>query len=326
MQGKEASEQEAKAKSSVGIDVSKDRLDVYVWPSGDRLAVANSREGIRRLKRWLMAFDLGLVVVEATGKWHRQVWRSLFASGIPVATIDPFKARMFAKATGILAKTDRLDAAVLARFAAVMAPPIRPPPPEAIEALGELVAARDAAVAERNGLKKQLSAARLPVLRRQLAARIKRLDADIAMLEREIGRHISADDRLARRYQILISIPSIGTVAAATLIACLAELGSLTDKQAAMLAGLAPIADQSGKNDGKRVVFGGRGRVRRMLYLAAVSAVRWNPPMATFYRRLRDAGKPAKLALIAVARKMVTLANTLIAKDRAWQPTAPVAP
>lgn len=326
MQGKEASEQVARAKSSVGIDVSKDRLDVYVWPSGDRLAVANTREGIRKLKRWLKVFDLSLVVVEATGKWHRQVWRSLFASDIPVAMIDPFKARMFAKATGILAKTDRLDAALLARFAAVMAPAIRPPPPEAIEALGELVAARDAAVAEQTGLKNQLSAARLPVLRRQLAARIKRIAADIAMLERELGRHITADDRLARRFQILISIPSIGTVVAATLIACLAELGSLTDKQATMLAGLAPIADQSGKHDGKRVVFGGRGRVRRMLYLAAVSAVRWNPQMATFYRRLRAAGKPAKLAFIAVARKMLILANTLIAKDRTWQPNAPVAP
>lgn len=326
MQGKEASEQEAKAKSSVGIDVSKDRLDVCVWPSGDRLAIANTREGIRRLKRWLKAFDLNLVVVEATGKWHRQVWRSLWASGIPVAMIDPFRARMFAKATGILAKTDRLDAAMLARFAAIMTPAVRPPPAEAIEALAELVAARDAAVAEQTGLKNQLSAAGLPFLRRQLPGRIKRLAADIAALEREISRRIAADEALQRRYRILTSIPSIGPAVAATLIACLAELGSLTDKQAAMLAGLAPVADQSGRHDGKRVVFGGRARIRRMLYLAAVSAVRWNPQMGIFYRRLRDAGKPAKLALIAVARKMVILANTLIANDRNWQPTAPAAP
>lgn len=324
MQGKEASEQEAKAKSSVGIDVSKDRLDVCVWPSGERLSVPNDRDGIRRLKRWLKAFDLNLVVIEATGKWHRQLWRSLFASAIPVAMIDPFRARMFAKADGILAKTDRLDAAMLARFAAIMTPAMRPPPPEAIEALAELVAARDAAVAEQTGLKNQLSAARLPVLRRQLAGRIKRLAGDTAAIEGEIGRRIAADESLERRYLILTSIPSIGPTVAATLIACLAELGSLTDKQAAMLAGLAPIADQSGKRDGKRVVFGGRARIRRMLYLAAVSAVRWNPQMATFYRRLRDAGKPAKLALIAVARKMVTLANTLIAKNRKWLPNAPV--
>jgi transposase len=323
MQGKEASEQAANAKSSVGIDVSKDRLDVCVWPTGERLSVANTTAGIRRLKRWLQGFDLALVVVEATGKWHRQLWRSLHASAIPVAMIDPFKARMFARATGVLAKTDRLDAAVLARFGAVMTPAIRPPPQRAIEELAELVAARDAAVAEQTALKNQLSAATVAVLRRQLTSRSKRLAADIAALEAEILARIAADEGLARRYAILTSIPSIGPAVAATLIARLAELGSLTDKQIAMLAGLAPIADQSGAHDGKRVIFGGRGEVRRMLYLAAVSALRWNPPMAALYRRLREAGKPAKVAIVAVARKLVLLANTLIAQNRTWQPIPP---
>jgi transposase len=323
MQGKEASEQETKAKSSVGIDVSKDRLDVHVLPSGDRRAFANTREGIRQLKRWLCSFDLALVAVEATGKWHRQVWRSLHASALPVAMVDPFRVRMFAKADGILAKTDRLDAAVLARFAAVMTPAIRPPPPEALEELAELVTGRDAAVAEQTVLKNQLSAARVSVLCRQLGKRIERLAKDIAALEREILARIKADEGLARRYQILTSIPSIGPAVAATLIARLAELGALTDKQIAMLAGLAPIADQSGKYEGRRVIFGGRGRVRRMLYLAAVAAVRWNPQMAVLYRRLRAAGKPAKIALIAVARKLVLLANKLIANDRTWLPNAP---
>jgi hypothetical protein len=159
MQGKEASEQETKVKSSVGIDVSKDWLDVHILPCGKRLRMANTADGIRRLKRCLMRFDLGLVVCEATGKWHRLLWRSLFASAIPVAMIDPFKARMFAKAQGIFAKTDRLDAAVLARFAAIMTPAIRPPPPQAVEELAELAAAREAAVAEQTGLKNQLSAA-----------------------------------------------------------------------------------------------------------------------------------------------------------------------
>ena len=323
MQGKEASEQETIVKSSVGIDVSKDRLDVHVLPSGERRAVANTGEGIRRLKRWLRRFDLGLVVIEATGKWHRQVWRSLSASAIPVAMIDPFKARMFAKAQGIFAKTDRLDAAVLASFAAVMTPAIRPPPPQALEELAELVAGRDAAVAEQTGLKNQLSAATVAVLRRQLVKRIASLARHIKALDGEIMARIEADDSLARRYRILTSIPSIGAIVAATLIARLAELGTLTDKQIAMLAGLAPIADQSGKHDGTRVIWGGRARVRRMLYLAAVSALRWNPRMAELYRRLRQAGKPAKVAIIAVARKLVLLANTLIANNRLWQPLAP---
>jgi transposase len=324
MQGKEASEQETKAKFSVGIDVSKDRLDVHVLPSTERLAVANTSEGIRRLKRWLSRFDLGLVVIEATGKWHRPLWRSLHASAIPVAMIDPFRVRMFAKATGILAKTDRLDAAVLSRFAAIMTPSIRPPPAQVLEALAELVTGRDAAVAEQTALKNQLSAANVAVLRRQLVQRIARLANDIKTLEREILARIGADQSLARRYQILTSIPSIGPVVAATLIARLAELGSLTDKQITMLAGLAPIADQSGKHDGRRVVFGGRSHVRRMLYLAAVAAVRSNPQSAQLYRRLRAIGKPAKVALIAVARKLVVLANSLLANDRTWQPIAPI--
>lgn len=326
MQGKEASEQAAKAKSSVGIDVSKERLDVCVWPSGDRRTVANAREGIRQLKRWLQRFDLALVVVEATGKWHRQVWRSLYASAIPVAMVDPFRVRMFAKAQGIFAKTDRLDAAVLARFAAIMTPAIRPPPPQALEELAELVAGRDAAVAEQTSLKNQLSAARVSVLRRQLGRRIERLAKDIAAIEAEVLARIKADPGLARRFEILTSIPSIGPTVAATLIARLAELGSLTDKQIAMLAGLAPVADQSGKHEGKRVIFGGRARVRRMLYLAAVVAMRCNPQMAEFYKRRRANGLPPKGALIAVARKLVLLANKLIANDRTWQKIAPQIP
>jgi transposase len=323
MQGKEAPEQDAKAKCSVGIDVSKEKLDVCVLPSGEYLTVANSREGIRRLKRWLAHFDLALTVVEATGKWHRQLWRSLHSSAIPVAMVDPFKVRMFAKATGILAKTDRLDAAVLARFAAVMTPAIRPPPPQALEELAELVTARDAAIAEQTSLKNQLSVAKVAMLQRQLGKRIDRIAKDIATLEREILARIMANQSLARRYQILTSIPSIGPAVAATLIARLAELGALTDKQVAMLAGLAPIADQSGSHDGRRVVFGGRAGVRRMLYLAAVAAIRWNPQMSVFYRRLRQAGKPAKTAIVAVARKLVILANKLIADNRTWSPNAP---
>jgi transposase len=323
MQGKEASEQRAKVKSSVGIDVSKDKLDVHVLPSGERLALANSREAVRKLKRWLERFDLSLVVIEATGKWHRQLWRSLSAAAIPVAMIDPFKARMFAKANGIFAKTDRLDAAVLAAFAAVMTPAIRPPPPQALEELAELVAGRDAAVTEATSLKNQLSAANVAFFRQQLKRRIERLAKDIQTLEGEIMARIAADESFARRYQILTSIPSIGPAVAATLIGRLAELGTLTDKQITMLAGLAPIADQSGKHDGKRVIWGGRARVRRMLYLAAVAAVRCNAAMRDLYKRLRAAGKPAKLALIAVARKLVLLANALIAQDRTWQPNAP---
>lgn len=324
MQGKEASEQETKAKCNVGIDVSKDWLDVHVLPVDVFLRVPNTCEGIRRLKRWLTRFGLALVVVEATGKWHRHVQRSLAASAIPVAVVDPFRVRMFAKARGMLAKTDRLDARVLALFAAMMAPSVRPPAPQALAELAELVTARTSAVEAQTALKNQRSAATVKFLQRQLDRRIERGDKDIAALDAAILKRIEADQGLLRRYVILTSIPSFGFVTAITLIAGLAELGSITAKQSGMLAGLAPIADQSGKREGVRVIFGGRPRVRRILYLAALTAARFNPDMHAFYRRLRDAGKAPKAATIAVARKLVVLANTLISEDRAWQPNAPI--
>lgn len=323
MQGKEASEQETKAKSNVGIDVSKDWLDVHVLPADERLRVPNTYQGVRQLKRWLMRFDLALVAVEATGKWHRHVQRSLAASTIPVAIVDPFRVRMFAKAQGIFAKTDRLDARVLASFAAVMTPSVRPPAPQALTELAELVTARMTAVEAQTSLKNQRAAATVKFLQRQLDRRIERGDQDIAALDAAIEKRIKADDGLARRYAILTSIPSFGFVTAVVLITCLAELGSISAKQSGMLAGLAPIADQSGTRDGARVIFGGRPRVRRVLYLAALSATRFNADMRAFYNRLRAAGKSPKAAIIAVARKLVVLANTLINHDRMWQPQPP---
>jgi transposase len=323
MQGKDPSEPEPSSKSNAGIDVSKLWLDAHVLPSGESLCTPNTRAGIRKLKRWLGRFALALIVVEATGKWHRPLHRSLHASGLATAVVDPFRVRMFAKAQGILAKTDRLDAKVLAQFAAVMAPASRPPAPEQIEALAELVAARERAVIEETALKNQRAAANTAFLRRQLARRITSLATVIAALEREILTRIKADAILQRRYAILTSIPGIGAITAATLIAGLTELGACSAKQASMLAGLAPIADDSGERQGVRVVWGGRPRLRRALYLAGLSAARYNADMTVFYRRLVNNGKAAKLAIVAVARKLIILANTLIAEDRTWMPIPP---
>jgi transposase len=320
MQGKEASEQETKSKSNVGIDVSKCWLDVHVAPSGEQRRFANDGAGIRGLKRWLLRHDIALVAVEATGKWHRPLHRSLVASAIAVAVVDPYRVRKFAQAQGQFAKTDRLDARLLAAFATIMNPAERPPAPQAMAELAELVVARASAVEASTALKNQLSAAECGFLKHQLEARIGRAGEDITALDTEIRGRINADGALARRYAILTSIPSFGFAVAATLIACLAEIGSATAKQIAMLAGLAPIADQSGERDGARVIWGGRSAVRRILYLAAVSASRCNADMKAFYLRLRGAGKAAKVALIAVARKLVVLANTLVAQDRTWQP------
>lgn len=322
MQGKEASEQETH-KCTAGIDVSKNWLDAHVLPSSESLRVANTQEGIRQLKRWLLRCKVELVAVEATGKWHREVCRSLSASQIAVAVINPYRVRSFAKAHGILAKTDRLDAKVLAMFALMLSPPCRPPAPQALEAMQELVQARSSAVDEAVALKNQLAAASGDFLRRQLVRRIKQLDAHIEAIRKECIRRIKADDALARRYAILTSIPSFGDVVAITLIACLTELGSVSDKCIGALGGLAPIANDSGEHKGVRVIWGGRGAVRRILYLAAISAKTCNKDMSVFYRRLIGNGKKPKAALIAVARKLLVLANLLIAHDRLWLPTAP---
>jgi transposase len=322
MQGKEASEQETQ-KITAGIDVSKSWLDVHVLPAAQSLRVANTTQGIRQLKRWLLKHDVGLVAIEATGKWHRQVHRSLAASPIAVAVTDPYRVRMFAKAHGIFAKTDRLDAKVLAMFAAMMAPSCRAPAPQALSALQELVTARASAVDEQVALKNQLSAAQGHFLKRQLTRRIAQLAVHLKALENECLAQIKADEAMARRFAILTSIPSFGTVVTITLAACLAELGTLNDKKIGALAGLAPVADDSGERQGVRVIWGGRAAVRRILYLAAVTAIRCNNDMKLFYGRLRDNGKAAKTALIAVARKLVLLANTLLAQDRLWQPVAP---
>ena len=322
MQGKEASEQET-PYCTAGIDVSKSWLDAHVLPADKSLRVPNTGDGIRKFKRWLGHYSPKLVAVEATGKWPRLLCRSLHASGIAVAVTDPYRVRMFARAQGILAKTDRLDARVLAQFAAVMAPTARPPAPQALEALKELVTAQNSAVAERTALKNQLVAAEFAFLKRQLATRIKQLSVHITAIRRETLKHIKADEGLAKRYAILTSIPSFGPIVAETLIACLAELGTVSDKQAGALAGLAPVADDSGQRHGVRSIWGGRAIVRKILYLAAVGASRCNADMKIVYQRLIANGKAPKVALIAVARKLLILANALITQNRIWQPVAP---
>ena len=322
MQGKEVSEQETR-KFTAGIDVSKDWLDTHVLPASESLRVANSSEGIRQLKRWLLRLNVKFVAIEATGKWHRAVFRSLSASSLAVAIIDPFRVRMFAKAQGIAAKTDRLDAKVLAMYGAMMSPVCRPPAPELLEALQELVTARASAVDEKTALKNQLAAAAQPFLKSQLRKRIKQLEAHVDALETECLKQIKAEAGLKRRFDIMTSIPGIGDVVAMTLIACLSELGSLSDKQAAALAGLAPVADDSGQHQGIRVIWGGRSAVRRMLFLAALSAKTCNRDMKAFFQRLVGKGKVKKSAIVAVARKLVVLANLLLAENRTWQITAP---
>lgn len=320
MQGKVSPERSALKIIYVGIDVCKAWLDVYLHPIGRSFRVANSREGLKRLKRVLAEHRVALIVMEATGKYHREAHRSLHASGFVVAVVNPLRARLFAEATGTLAKTDRIDARILAILAESLAPKAKPPTPESLEELQELVRARQAAVADLTALTNQQGESKTAILKRELARRIKVTEASIARLEAEIERRIEGDPALARRYLILRSIKGVGPVAAASLLVGLAELGVCSGKQAALLAGLAPVACDSGEKRGERRIRGGRSHVRAAIYMAAVAAARANPDLKAFYRRLRDNGKLFKVAITAVMRKLVVLANTLIRQDRLWQP------
>lgn len=319
MQGKVLPEPSAE-RVYVGIDVCKAWLDVYLHPIGQQLRVANCREGLKRLKRALAPFKVALVVLEATGKYHREAHRSLHAAGFAVAVVNPLRSRLFAEAAGQLAKTDRLDARLLALLAESLAPKAAPPPPEMLEELQELVRARAAATVDLTALTNQMGESKTTILKREIARRIRATETSIARLEAEIARRIKSDAALARRFAILCSIKGIGPVAAAALLVGLSELGVCSGKQAALLAGLAPVACDSGETHGARRIRGGRAQVRIALYMAALAAARCNPDLATFYRRLRANGKRFKVAITAVMRKLVVLANTLIREDRLWQP------
>jgi len=318
MQGKSLLEARSAHPVYVGIDVCKDHLDVYLHPLTDRWRVVNDRDGIRQLKRRLSQQEVTLVVMEATAKYHRLAHRSLSQSGLAVAVINPLRARLFAEANGTLAKTDRVDAKMLAILGQALGPQARPPAPEAIEVLQELVHARNAATTERVALANRLAASQAPFLRKELRRRLTSLESHIERLETEIATRIAADPALARRYEILLSIPGVGPGVAANLLIDLAELGSLDRHAIACLAGVAPFADDSGDAVGQRHIKGGRASPRRALYWAALSASRHNPDLSAFYKRLVESGKKPKLALTAVMRKLVILANTLLKENRLW--------
>jgi transposase len=322
MQGKVMTE-DAMPRIYVGIDVSKETLDIHVHPLGEHFAVANDAAGRQRLRRRLAKHQVELVVMEPTSKYHRQVQRHLHAVGIPVALINPRRSRSFAQALGQLAKTDPIDARILALAGERLQPAEATPPTLDEEALEELACTRRGALAERTAVSNRLETATTPFVRRELNSRLRSLDRHIARIEAKIEEMIAADPVMARHAVIIRSIPGMGPVNVIAILTGLKEVGQINGKEAAALAGLAPFADKSGPRDGPRRIQGGRANLRRALYMAAVSASRCNPDMKRFYQHLRAEGKSAKLALIAVARKLIILANSLITENRCWTPVRP---
>jgi transposase len=308
---------------TIGIDVSKDRLDAFRLSDGQRLQVTNDKAGHRTLLGWIGRGDPPLVVFEATGAYHRQFEARLGAGSVPFAKVNPRQARRFAEATGRLAKTDRIDAAMLARMGAVLDLAGQAAPGKALLELRELAAARRALIKDRAAAKTRLGVAALPLVRRQLEARLRQIEAQLATIDTAMAERVAEDEEMARKRDILVSIPGIGETTALAMLVEMPELGTLGPKQAASLAGLAPISRQSGKWQGSERIRGGRAPLRHAIYMPALVAARFNPALKATYQRLRLAGKPAKLAITALMRKLVVLADALIRDNRKWTKTAP---
>jgi transposase len=305
----------------VGIDIAKHRLDVHLRPSGEGFTIDHDEGRVAALVERLAALAPTLVVLEATGGMEVRPAAALAAAGLPVAVVNPRQVRAFARAMGRLAKTDRLDAAAIARFAEAVRPPVRPLPDAATRHLGALVARRrqllEMLVAERN----RRQAAADPALHGRIDAHLRWLEEALAEIERDLDGAVRESTVWRAKEELLRSVPGLGNVSARTLLAQLPELGSLTRRQAAALVGVAPFNRDSGRMRGRRTIWAGRAALRACLYLAAVAAARGsNPAIAGFYRWLRLAGKPARLALTACMRKLVVVLNAMLRTDTAWKP------
>ena len=263
-------------------------------------------------------WEVERIAYEATGTYHRALEVALAA--LPCVKLSPERARRLAQATGTLAKTDRIDARLLARMAVALQPPVRPARSPQQDLLAELVNARDALVRERTALKNRDKNLTVALLTCQCNQRLEQTARHIAALDCEIAAIIAADDKLTLRHDILTSIAGLGTLTANQIIATMPELGSLDIKQAASLAGLAPVARQSGQRKGKSFIRGGRSNVRQALYMTALVDARFNPDLKAKYQQVIAAGKPAKMAITTVMRKLVVTANALLKDDRIWTP------
>jgi transposase len=303
-------------KRYVGIDVAKVQLDVFIRPTGERLAVANDEVGIRRLLEQLGASDF--VILEATGGLEVPIASALSIRSIAVAVVNPRQVRDFARATGRLAKTDRLDAEVLARFGEAVRPTPRRLADAQAQAFEALLTRRRQLVemltAEKN---RRTSAAK--VLYRSIDEHIHWLEKRLSGLDDELGTMIRDTPIWRERDELLRSVPGVGSVLSRTLLAHLPELGELNRKQIAALAGLAPFNRDSGSLHGSRCIWGGRAEVRRVLYMAAVAGIRSNPSIKTFYLRMRGSGKHAKPALTACMRKLLVILNAMLRNKTHWQ-------
>ena len=307
---------------TIGIDVGKDTLVIHRLPDKATLEVGNDKAGLTKLLRWLGRDEALRVVFEPTGPYHRLLEKTLAAAEIAMIKVNPRQARRFAEAIGRLAKTDRVDAAMLARLGATLELEAHPPKSEMLHDLKELQVARQGRMRDRIALTVRLGHANHALIQRQLRLSIRQVEAHLAEIDAAMLEAIRADQALSLRFDILTSIPGIGQIAACAMLIEMPELGQLEARQAAALAGLAPVTRQSGKWKGHAHIQGGRAGLRKSLYMPALVATRYNAPLRENYRKLIANGKAAKIAITAIMRKLIVLANALLRDNRKWTPNA----
>lgn len=303
----------------VGIDVSKDRLDVAVLPGGEAFAVAREAAGIDALLARLTPLAPAAIALEATGGYESVVVASLAAAGLPVVVVNPAQVRAFGRALGQRAKTDPMDALLIARFTAMTRPKVRPLPDEATQRLADLVARRRQIITMMVAERQRQTRLTQPRLQKSIARLLEALARELSEIDAAIGDDVGRSPAWRAREDLLVSVPGIGPIIARTLIAEMPELGTLDRRQIAVLAGLAPWTRQSGQWKGRSFIGGGRASVRSVLFMGAITAIRRNPPLKAFRDRLVAAGKPKMVTLIAVARKLLTMLNAIVRDNKKWQ-------
>lgn len=307
----------------VGVDVSKHQLDYALSDAEETFVVPNTEEGIQQLVEALREVSPALVVMEATGGFEVPAVGALAAADVPVVVANPRQVRDFAKSTGQLAKTDQIDARILALFAERVRPAVRALPDEDARALDALMTRRrqiiDMITAEKNRL-----GFAVPAVQKGIKKHIRWLERQLADVDSDLDERIRSSPVWKAKIDLLQEVPGVGPNLARTLIAELPELGRLTNKEIAALAGVAPFPRDSGLMRGRRVVWGGRAPVRTALFLSAWSACRWNPVISVFHKRLRAAGKRPKVAQVACMRKLLTILNAMVRDGRRWDPSIPL--
>jgi transposase len=304
---------------AVGIDVSKDHLDIAVRPGGEAFTVERNAAGVEQLAERLRTLSPHVVALEATGGFETVAAATLAAAGLPVVIVNPAQVRAFAKAIGQRAKTDPIDAAVIAHFAEATKPQVRPLPDEATRLLADLVARRRQIVEMIGAERQREKRMTVPHLRKSIARLIKALEKELAGLNTDIDDAVRGSPVWREKEDLLKSVPGVGPIIASTLIAELPELGRCGRRQIAALAGLAPFTRRSGQWRGKSFIGGGRQAVRTALFMGAMVAKQHNPVLKAFFDRLVAAGRPKMIALIAVARKLLTILNAVLRDNRPWQ-------